>query len=626
MSLEGLNSLIQLEGARLESARQTNQNFQSVGQNIQQQGLQTSRSKNDMWLSKINAAYDQECAQATVKRLESKYVRQKKAQDLAGIITKVAFVASAANNLWNFGKDMLGDQKLGDIPKYMQTKPMNPNTAKLLYNPTQTSDVPVKDERTGEIRSVSNFDNFIVSPEQENSGNETVYFFTSDSEGKPRDVRAATVSDYDIQKAVGGKDYSEIADKVGKPGGPLSFSDVFSVKPELAKKIVQDIGHDVGRSEADNFMQSYTGAHVNNPIRVIKPTPKQETAPAGVTGASSKPEKPSDDALKIAKVSAIAKGVKPEEFEEIEKKARANDPQAIAKINEILLNNVKTQFGDTAVEIKGADGKVESKPIAQLSPQQIKDLKPENLKDNPDAGKIIAAISQITSAPQAGEGTKATAGKNNYVTLTGKTKDPEVIQVHSTKDGKPNVIQVELNDANRQKIADALGVKLEDVKGKSFEDIYKMFEANPQKGVGALDEVFTGKTASVTSTDVTNDKSKLVPLDVANEITQRNDNKAKTVNSMRDMLTNTGKLDASYADSGFDKALGGVQKGAKGLFNAIAKTAEEVVPYYQAYLKAKDAADSTREELEEAKAKLAAATKRLRGIQQQIDVFGGRSA
>ena len=236
MSLEGLNSLIQLEGARLESARQTNQNFQSVGQNIQQQGLQTARSKNDMWLSKINSSYDQECAQATVKRLESKYIRQKKAQDLAGVITKVAFVASAANNLWNFGKDMMGDQKLGDIPKYMQTKPMNPNTAKLLYNPTPTSESKVKDERTGETRDVSNFDNFIVSPDQSNSGNETVYFFTNGSDGSPRDVRAANVSDYDIQKAVGEKAYAEIGKAVGKEGGPLSFSDVFQARPDLAKK------------------------------------------------------------------------------------------------------------------------------------------------------------------------------------------------------------------------------------------------------------------------------------------------------------------------------------------------------------------------------------------------------
>lgn len=602
MSLEGLNSLIQLEGARLESARQTNQNFQSVGQNIQQQGLQTARSKNDMWLSKINSAYDQECAQATVKRLESKYVRQKKAQDLAGIITKVAFVASAANNLWNFGKDMLGDQKLGDIPKYMQTKPMNPNTAKLLYNPTPTSENGVKDERTGETRNVSNFDNFIVSPDQENSGNETVYFFTNGSDGNPRDVRAANVSDYDIQKAVGGKDYAEIAEKVGKPGGPLTFSDVFSIKPELAKKIVQDIGHDVGRSEADNFMQSYTGAHVNNPIRVIKPTPKQETAPAEVSAASSKPEKPSDDALRIARISALASKMDPKDFKEIENKVKSNDATAIAQVNQILKNTKVTL----------PDGQKVS--ASELKPEQMK----VDEKDiHSESANIMAAISQVTAPTQPSTeatGTTGNRSKNEYVTLTGK-KEPEVIQAHSRKDG--SVKEFKLDESTRTALEGKLELSAGSLKGKSFQEIYEIAEAKNK--MGALDSFIEDNGSKV-------DDKKVVPLNTAKEITQRNDNQAKTVNSMRDMLTNTGKLDASYGDSGLEKTLGGVQKGAKGLFNAIAKTAEEVVPYYQAYLKAKDAADSTREELEEAKAKLAAATKRLRGIQQQIDVFGGRGA
>jgi len=55
--LESMDSLINLQSAVLEGARQTTQNANQVNQTVQQQGLQTQQSKDTLQKQKIQAAY-----------------------------------------------------------------------------------------------------------------------------------------------------------------------------------------------------------------------------------------------------------------------------------------------------------------------------------------------------------------------------------------------------------------------------------------------------------------------------------------------------------------------------------------------------------------------------------------
>ena len=64
----------------------------------------------------------------------------------------------------------------------------------------------------------------------------------------------------------------------------------------------------------------------------------------------------------------------------------------------------------------------------------------------------------------------------------------------------------------------------------------------------------------------------------------------------------------------------------KSVTDLLVNTAKDAAPYFQAYLSMKTRADQTEEELVAARAKLAAITKKLKAIQMQLELFGGREA
>jgi hypothetical protein len=88
---------------------------------------------------------------------------------------------------------------------------------------------------------------------------------------------------------------------------------------------------------------------------------------------------------------------------------------------------------------------------------------------------------------------------------------------------------------------------------------------------------------------------------------------------IKEGLVAAGKFD----DTGF---WGHMAEGGKTLVKVLVQTAEASVPYFQAYLKAKEQADKTMNELIAETAKLAAAAKKLSAIELSIDAFGGRGA
>ena len=89
--------------------------------------------------------------------------------------------------------------------------------------------------------------------------------------------------------------------------------------------------------------------------------------------------------------------------------------------------------------------------------------------------------------------------------------------------------------------------------------------------------------------------------------------------SLHDSLKQHGKID----DKGTWENIKDV--GKKGL-NFLVTTMDQSAPYFQAYLKAKERADQTYEELQAAIDKLNAASKKLRAMELQIDAFSGRGA
>jgi hypothetical protein len=98
----------------------------------------------------------------------------------------------------------------------------------------------------------------------------------------------------------------------------------------------------------------------------------------------------------------------------------------------------------------------------------------------------------------------------------------------------------------------------------------------------------------------------------------------KDIPALQNGLIDSGKATEHDFKGGLGKLWDNTKDTGKALFSAVLQTAQDAVPYFQAYLKAKERADNTLLELQEAVAKLNAASKKLKNIEQSIDAFSGK--
>ncbi|MBC7472789.1 MAG: hypothetical protein H7263_00750, partial [Candidatus Sericytochromatia bacterium] len=181
MSLEGLNSLIQLESGRLEAAKQTSSNFQSVSSTTQQQGLATAQSKSSLSLNKITSEYDKDVAASEVRRIERKLVRERKAEQLALTTAMIVTVASGLSNIWDAGQDLFNNrQKPGEIPDYMKSPEIDPKQATLTRSQIENS--------SGNISHISG------PSVGSKDGTETVHSWSTSGNGSTSNYSTSTIS------------------------------------------------------------------------------------------------------------------------------------------------------------------------------------------------------------------------------------------------------------------------------------------------------------------------------------------------------------------------------------------------------------------------------------------------
>lgn len=571
MSLEGLSSLIQLESARLEGARQVTQNSQSVNQAVQQSGLQTASSKQNVWLQQIDAKMNKEMAEADVRRLESKLQRDRKAEKLSAMIANVVTVGSLASNLWDFGvNDLLKkDQKLGDTPSYLQAKPMDTSNP-MNVNMTWVNQ-PNSTARTG----------YLTQSTPNSDGTETVYQVTQSSNKQATGAKSATVSQADIRQILGESEFSKINPS---NGNSVRFSDL---NPSQKERVMQNLSHDISRGESENLMDALQIgiARVGVGSEVKGKTPTKES-------------QNSEDGRKLGAISSISSKTLQEEF-------RTNpdqklDESKLAKISEELKGKLKDE------EIQTLKGKTPNEILAAISgltTQKTQEQQPASTSvSSEDIKGIQNAVSKgeatVRTLSRAKESLEADNNKNVTNVLAPKEK------VHVQFNGK--TIEFDLDQ-------DWMKKNFPDKAGVSFSEIYKYSPDIASKIIEAKSSEIKGV-------------SKANADQFAGEINSFHMPAVPLLESLEDTLKKSGKLDKTYNTSGFNKAWEGVSTVGKGLMNVMVQTAKDSVPYYQAYLKAKDNADNTAEQLEAAKDKLEAANKKLKLLEQQINDFAVKGA
>lgn len=230
MSIEGLNALIQLEATKLEGAKMVSQNNQQINSTIQQQGLQTAQSRQNISLQEIQGRYDKEVAEAEVKRLESRLTRERQAEKLALLISVGVGAGSLASGLWDFGKDLFGGgQDLGDISKSLQSPPLDPGR-------TQTMVYRHPDSATDTVYMAGYNDD----------GSETVQSFSRIGNGTVPDnsLRSATIT---------GEDKARI---LGEGYRDKSFAQIYAEDPDKAEKLMADKHHGLAKGEAESFIDA----------------------------------------------------------------------------------------------------------------------------------------------------------------------------------------------------------------------------------------------------------------------------------------------------------------------------------------------------------------------------------
>ncbi|MFN4150688.1 MAG: hypothetical protein ACK4IX_07070 [Candidatus Sericytochromatia bacterium] len=574
MSLEGLSSLIQLESARLEGARQVTQNSQSVNQSVQQIGLQTASSKQNMWLQKIEARMDKEMAEADVRRLESKLQRERKAEKLAALVAQVVTAGSLVSNMWDFGVNdlMKKDQKLGDTPDYLHSKPMDigkPNDVNLNWKTAKSPGEGTSDQL-----------GFVTQRGGNGDGTETVYAFTQKGSGQTVDMRAATVSPQDIKQITGRdfKDFKAVLEHDEKNG------------TKFAEMIMQDKSHAVSRAESENFMDSVKVGLSNQGFGFT--VDGKDTKTNNVASQGNK------DSTEMALVSQMINDIKkssptPTNDQILAKlKENANSsPNMDVKVKDII--NSKSGF-EAALVLAGTQA-ITNNAVTTGTQPPIPSLSPNEASDAIKNGSAkVETVSKMGFASQYND-----RNKNSKL-----PKESVIEQVQVTHNGKSLTFELgsEWMKANG----------FEKQAGLSFSEIYKNSPAIASQIVSKMD---TAKGAPVIDNGAFDSKG----LDVAKT-------SLKTLNSLESGLKGAGKLPPTYNTSGFNKFLDGAGTVGKGLINVMVQTGKDAVPYFQAYLAAKDRADNTQDELTAARDKLAAKNKRLKSIEQQINDFAVKGA
>lgn len=560
MSLEGLSSLIQLESARLEGARQVTQSSQSVNQSAQQSGLQTASSKQNMWLQQIDAKMNKEMAEADVRRLESKLQRDRKAEKLAALVSQVVTVGSLASNLWNFGVNdlMKKDQKLGDTPDYLQAKPMNvsnPANLNLQWdNKAGTAD------RTG----------YVTQPPSDPSSPETVYQVSQAGAGSVSSARSATVSQADIKQIIGEDAFNKL------PKGADGTARFASLSESQKERVMQNLGHDVARGEAENVVEAFKLASGNSGVG------------AEVVGRSKTPPNPDlENAKRMAQALQVTQG-KP-----LDQNVLAAIEEKVSKVDPSAAKGIKSMT--TPQEV-----------LARI--EQVTTQSPTtNLPEKPS----LEDVKLINNAVLNREATVRTMAKPEYA--KGSSTPVERVQVEF----KGKTIQFDL-DANWMK-----DKGFSSQAGMSFSEIYKN---SPQIAYEIMDKKAATKKDGTAGEDSivgvgTKDNPKFSSKDV-----EAPSKAVPTVSALIDNLKGSGKLDKTYNTGALNQVLSGASTVGKGLMNVMVQTAQESVPYFQAYMKAKENADNTEEQLNAARAKLEAANRKLKSIEQQINDFALRGA
>lgn len=227
MSLEGLNALIQLESAKLESFKASSQSFQTVQQDVRQRGLQAAQSRQNVRLQVINANYEKDVAAAEVRRIEKKLARQQKAEQLAGITALGVAGIELVSGLWDLGRDLGGAQKLGDIQSSLQSPPLDPSNTEVLVQQHNNSAADT-------VYMVGN----------NGDGSETVQTFIRNGNGAvpPSSLRSATITGEDKVRILGDERYRD-----------MSFAEIQREDPDAAKRLIDDKAHSLSRAESEGF-------------------------------------------------------------------------------------------------------------------------------------------------------------------------------------------------------------------------------------------------------------------------------------------------------------------------------------------------------------------------------------
>lgn len=573
MSLMGLSSMIELESTRLESAKQVNQNSQSINGTIQQQGTQVAQSRLNTTLGRINAQYDKEVAMADVRKLERRLSRERASEQLSLQVAALAGISNAVGNFGHLINDLKGRQKLGETPDYLKSPPISAATPALSFT-----------QQPGGLGGTA----YLSGANKD--GSETVYSYQTGQDGVSVGELplAANISEYDKQRILG-SDYTTAINEYNSKNTPkvdtLNFSQLHSVRPELADKLITTKGHGVSSSESEDLMRVAKIALPSGGNRAIESGSRSQSQ-----GYQS--------ALQIAAISEQT-GASP-----------TFSAEQVAQISRVI-------------------GGMKNPP--SLNGKKIDDV----LKDK-DATKQLFANQEFKDALRTSD-----SFKNGEIYLVTPNNDKtETVQYND------NGIAFEINDLSKEDIE---AVDNGAYKGKSFKDILaiepkeKRADIARQIIAGRLERDFNknpNNTPKITKEDmmkylqsdvpkakeligkVGNDKIK--PLE-ANEATDRASNAQARNNlytstlSLKDNLVKSGKLSN---DTALDKA-GNV---AKHVTNFLVTTMEQTVPYFQAYLKAKERADRTYEELVAAMDKLNAAANKLKAMELQIDTFSGRGA
>lgn len=730
-SLEGLNSLIQLESTRLEGAKQTSQNFQSVGSVVQQQGTQTAQSRLNMSIQRIDAEYTKECALADVRRLERKLSRERASEALTKNIACIATISNAVGNLGHLFNDLNDRQKLGDTPDYLKSPPIDPTKATVNITQQQGSAA-----------------NTVYLSGSNPDGSETVYTYDTGNDGVSVSglPLAATITEYDKERILG-NDYAQMKEANG--GKPLTFDQIHQKRPDLADKLVQTRGHGVSSSEAENLMTVANTAIREEQSTTSSPTTSQAqsegsmnaTRLAAVSAITNK-DNPDMNASQIAEIAKIVGvsgmtddqkikifGKKDPTEDEIKEKLSNTtngkslqkellaDPNFKQKLEQVSVSSNPTlSLAVDKIKTQGKDAKFTDKEINEMDKNLTKEDK-TRIFGKENSNKPLRDLLKIDGNMD--KFTKDTKIQENFT--EGLKPQTTEYFVQKNENGNENVqytdngISFQVNDISPSEKEAILGKDDKyDFKKMSFSQIQaikpngqelarkllagslerdfremsgdkklaflkkypetiqnqEMFSKLPEKDKEQLKKdypkVFDGDKlnadefsklepkdkdkilkehpelffnaqglASLMSSDPSKaheavkelgsvEKSKvksLTPQEAKDNVNKSSlmKNIATSKQSLHDSLKQHGKID----DKGTWENIKDV--GKKGL-NFLVTTMDQSAPYFQAYLKAKERADQTYEELQAAIDKLNAASKKLRAMELQIDAFSGRGA